>query len=78
MAETWQLLVRDVQPVVALEREIEVVASDIGDLLGFEAQELADAVILVNDVVAGAKIGERLERATQPRVGAGRALSEHL
>ena len=43
---------RDVEPVVAAERDEEVVARDARDLLRLEAEELADAVILVDDVVA--------------------------
>src|SRR5262249_48189082 len=57
------LLVRDVEPVVAAEREQEVVARDARDLLRLEAQKLADAVVLVDDVVARAEVGERLQRA---------------
>ena len=54
---------RDVEAVVAAEREQQVVARDAGDLLRLEAEQLADAVILVDDVVAGAEVGERLQRA---------------
>ena len=57
------LLVRDVEPVLAAEGEQEVVARDARDLLRLEAEQLADAVVLVDDVVAGAQVGERLERA---------------
>ena len=53
---------RDVEPVLAAEREEEVVARDAGDLLRLEAEQLADAVILVDDVVADAQVGERRER----------------
>ena len=59
-----ELLVRDVEAVVAAEREQQVVARDAGDLLRLEAEQLADAVVLVHDVVAGAQVGERLQRAT--------------
>ena len=69
---------RDVEPVVAAEREEEVVARDAGDLLRLEAEELADAVILVDDVVADAEVGERRQRPAEPRVGARRPLAEHL
>ena len=58
-----ELLVRDVEAVVAAEREQQVVARDACDLLRLEAEQLADAVILVDDVVAGAQVGERLQRA---------------
>jgi hypothetical protein len=55
--------VRDVQPVVASEAEEEVVARDAGHFLGLEAEQLPDAVVLVDDEVATAEIRERLERA---------------
>src|SRR5207237_5847001 len=58
-----ELLVRDVQAVIAAERKQEVVARDAGDFLRLETEELADAVVLVDDVVARAQVGERLERA---------------
>ena len=58
------LLVRDVDAVVAAEAEQQVVAGDAGDLLRLEAEQLGDAVVLVDDVVAGAEVGEARERAT--------------
>ena len=72
------LLVRDVEPVLALEGEEEVVARDAGDVLRLEAEETPDAVILVDDVVADAEVGEGLERATETRVDARRTLAEDL
>ena len=72
------LLVRDVQPVVALEGEEQVVPRDPGDRLRLEPQQLADAVILVDDVVAGPQVGEALQRAPDPDVGPGRPLAEDL
>ena len=72
------LLVRDVEAVVAAERQEEVVARDACDGLRLEAEELPDAVILVHDEVAGAQVGEALERAADPDVGAWRALAEDL
>ena len=69
---------RDVEPVLAAERDEEVVACDARDLLRLEAEQLADAVVLVDDEVAGAQVGERGERAAEPPVGARRALAEHL
>ena len=69
---------RDVEAVVAAEREEEVVARDARDRLRLEAEELADAVVLVDDVVAGAQVGERLERAAQRARRARRALAEDL
>src|SRR5207249_6142689 len=51
------------QPVVAPEAEEEVVARDARDLLRLEAEQLSDAVVLVDDEVAAPQIRERLERA---------------
>ena len=73
-----ELLVRDVEAVVAAEREQEVVARDAGDLLRLEAEQLADAVVLVHDVVAGAQVGERLQRAAAEAPLARRAAAEDL
>ena len=73
-----ELLVRDVEPVVPAEGEQEVVARDAGDLLRLEAEQLPDAVVLVDDVVAGAEVGERLERAADPVLGAARLAAEDL
>src|SRR3989442_13570983 len=73
------LLVRDVEPVVAPEAEEEVVAPDARDLLRLEAEELADSVVLVDDVVAAAQVGERLQRSSEPgRMRSGGALAEDL
>ena len=72
------LLVRDVEPVLALEREEEVVARDARDVLRLEAEQPTDAVILVDDVVADAEVGEGLERAAEPRVDTRRSLAEDL
>ena len=69
---------RHVQPVVALERELEVVAGDLRDRAGLEAEQLPHAVVLVDDVVAGAQVGERLEGAAEMRGRAGRTLAEDL
>ena len=69
---------RDVEPVVPPEGEEEVVAGDAGDLLRLEAEQLPDAVVLVDDVVADPQVGERGERPTEPRVGARRPLAEDL
>ena len=57
-----QLVVRHVQPVLPAEREQQVVARDPADSLGLEAEQLADAVVLVYDVVARAEVGERPQR----------------
>src|SRR5205807_3608276 len=72
------LLVRDVESIVAAEREQEVVARHAGDLLRLEAQQLADAVILVDDVVTRAQIGERLQRAGTEAAFSRRPLAEDL
>ena len=69
---------RDVEPVLAAEAEEEVVARDAGDLLRLEAEELADAVVLVDDEVAGAQVGEGCERPAEAVVGARRPLAEDL
>ena len=73
-----ELLVRDVEPVVPAEGEQEVVARDARDLLRLEAEQLPDAVVLVDDVVAGAEVGEGLERPADPVLGAARLAPEDL
>src|ERR687888_983705 len=77
-ADLADLFVRDVDTVVAAEREQQVVAGDPRDLLRLEAAQLGDAVVLVDDVVAGAQIGEALQRTAGRRGGARRALAEDL
>src|SRR5207244_1611343 len=73
------LLVRHVQAVIAAEGEEQVVARHTGDGLRLEAEQLADAVVLRNDVVARAQVGERLQRAPDARsLGTRRALAEDL
>ena len=72
------LLVRDVEPVLAPEGEEQVVARDARDVLRLEPEQPPDAVILVDDVVADAQVGERLQRAPEPRVRARRSLPEDL
>ncbi len=72
------LLVRHVEPVLAAEGELEVVAGDARDLSRLEAEQLAEAVVLVDDVVAGAQLGERLERSAGGRGSAARAAAEDL
>ena len=61
-----ELLVRDEQPVLAVELEVDVVARDARDGLRVEADEAADAVVVVHDVVARPQVGER-GRACAPR-----------
>ena len=70
-ADLGQLVVRHVQAVVAAELEVEVVADDAAHLLGVEVDEAADAVVLVDDVVA-ACAGRRPSRAPG-RTGPARA-----
>ena len=72
------LLVRYVQPVVAAKREEEVVASDARDRLRLEAEQLADTVVFVDDVVAGAQVGERLQRPAAHPPGTRGASAEDL
>ena len=73
-----QLLVRHVETVLAAEREEEIVARDARDLLRLEADQLADAVVLVDDEVAAAEVGERRQRTAEPSVGTRWALAEDL
>jgi hypothetical protein len=61
--------VRDVEAVVAAEREQQIVARHARDLSRLEAEQLPDSVILVDDVVAGAQVGKGLERAADAGIG---------
>jgi hypothetical protein len=70
--------VRHVEPVLAAEGELEVVAGDASDLSRLEAEQLAEAVVLVHDVVAGAELGERLQRPAGGGGAAARAAAEDL
>src|SRR4029453_7421113 len=72
------LLVRHVEPVVAAEGDEEVVARDAGDRSRLEAEQLADAVVLVDDIVARAQVGERLKRPPDRCGPPRRALAEEL
>ncbi len=69
---------RHVEAVVAAELEVEVVADDPAHLLRVEADEPADAVVLVHDVVAGAQVGDRRERPPEPGRAAGAAAAQEL
>ena len=73
-----ELLVRDVEAVLAAEGEQEVVARDAGDRLRLEPEQPADAVILVHDVVAGAEVGERLQCASAEAALARHTAAEDL
>ena len=46
------------EPVVALEAQVQVVAGDAGDGLGLDRLEDADAMVLMDDEVAGRQIAE--------------------
>jgi hypothetical protein len=70
--------VRNVEAIVSTEAEEEVVARDTRDLLRLEAEQLADAVVLVDDVVAGAQVGKRLQRSSTHTPLARRPLAEDL
>ena len=69
---------RDVEAVLAPEGEEEVVARDPRDLLRLEAEQLPDAVVLVDDEVARPQVGEGGERPAEAAVGARRSLAEDL
>ena len=58
-----ELVDRHEDAVRALELEVEVVARDAGDGLGVEAGEAREPVVLVDDDVAGAQVGERAQEA---------------
>ena len=74
-----ELVVRHEELVLAPEGELDVVARDAGDRLDVEPQELADAVVLVHDVIAGTQIREARERATEAQRGRRpRAAAEDL
>ena len=57
-ADLGQLVDRDEHPVRAGVLEIEVVTGDAGDGLGVKAGEAGDPVVLMDDDVAGAQVGE--------------------
>ena len=69
---------RDVEPVVPAESEEEVVARDARHLLRLEAEQLADTMVFVDDVVARPQVGEGLQCAAADAALARRALAEHL
>ena len=69
---------RNVEAVFAAKRELEVVARDAGNLARLEAEQLADAVVLVDDVVSGAELGEGLERAARGCGAAAGAAADDL
>ncbi len=77
-ADLSDLLVRDVDTVVAAEGEQQVVARDAGDFLRLETLELRDPVVLVHDVVARSQVGEALQRPPGRRRRTRRALAKDL
>src|SRR3954453_15599112 len=66
-----ELVDRHEDLVRALELEVEIVARDAGYGLGVEAGEAREPVVLVDDDVAGAEVGEAPEQAAP---AAGRPL----
>ena len=62
-ADLRELVDRHEDAVGAGELELEVVARDAADGLRVEARELGEAVVLVDDDVAGAEVGEGAQRA---------------
>src|SRR3954470_17241963 len=72
-ADLRELVDRHEDAVGAGELQLEVVARDAADGLRLEAGELGEAVVLVDDDVAGPQVGERPQRAAPP-AGRARAL----
>ena len=71
-----ELVDRQEDLVGARVLEVEVVARDAGDGLGVEAGEARDPVVLVDDDVARAQVGERAQQAAAAaRAALGRARS---
>ena len=68
-----ELLGRDEDLVAVAVLELEVVAGDPGDRAGVEAGEAGDAVVLVDDVLAGGQVAERGEPAAGRRRSGGAA-----
>ena len=68
----------DVEPVLAAEREVQVVADDAAHLLRVELEEAADAVVLVHDVVARLQVAEARPGRAQPAGAASGAAAEEL
>ena len=68
----------DENTVFAPEAEKQVVAGDSCDLLRLETEQLGDPVVLMNDVVARAEIGEARERPAGRRCRPRRPPAEDL
>ena len=62
-ADLGELVDRHEHAVRARVLEVQVVARDVGDGLGVEAGEPRDPVVLVDDDVAGAQVGEAAQHA---------------
>ena len=62
-ADLGQLVDGDEHAVRARVLEVQVVAGDAGHRLGVEAGEAGDPVVLVDDDVAGAQVGEAAQHA---------------
>ena len=62
-ADLRELVDRDEHPVRAGVLEVQVVARDVRDGLRVEAREPRDPVVLVDDDVAGAQVGEAAQHA---------------
>src|SRR4051812_5248828 len=69
-ADLRELVDRHEDPVGAGELQLEVVAGDAADRLRLEARELGDAVVLVDDDVAGPQVGEASEGSPPAAAGA--------
>src|SRR3954470_8829985 len=69
-ADLRELVDRHEDAVGAGELQLEVVAGDAADRLRLEARELGDAVVLVDDDVAGPQVGEASEGAAAAAAGA--------
>src|SRR4051794_24826788 len=69
-ADLRELVDRHEDAVGAGELQLEVVARDAADGLRLEARELGEAVVLVDDDVAGSQVGERAQRASPAAAGA--------
>ena len=69
-----ELVARHEDAVAVLVLELEVVARHAADRLRLEAGEAGDAVVLVNDRVAGPEVGERRDRGAAAGARPGPAL----
>ena len=70
-----ELVGGDEHAVIALVFEIQVVACHVRDRARLKAREASDAVILVNDDVAGSQLGEGAQRAAAADPGRAAVLA---